>query len=233
MQPEILDELPASDPRAIGSRSDLRRINRWMMQGAIMTKLLRGFGEGPPKTILELGSGDGTFMLAVARKLAPIWPRVSVRLLDRQNLVTDETREAFAAIGWEAVPIVADVMDGFGDAQTDADLACTNLFFHHFEPDALRLILAKLAQSTRFVAACEPRRSALALAGSRMVFAIGCNDVTRHDAVASVKAGFSGRELSDLWPQSAETSDDWQISESAAGLFTHTFTAKRISRHAQ
>ena len=48
--------------------------------------------------------------------------------------------------------------------------------------------------------ACEPRRSAFALLGARMVFALGANDVTRHDAVASVRAGFRGRELSGLWP---------------------------------
>jgi hypothetical protein len=55
-----------------------------------------------------------------------------------------------------------------------------------------------------------------------MVFALGANDVTRHDAVASVRAGFRGREISGLWPQAAP---DWRLSEHAVFPFTHLFQA--------
>ena len=227
VQPEILDDLLPSDPRAIGSRRDLNRINRWMMQRAIMARLLSGYGDVAPNSILELGSGDGTFMLAVARKLVERWPHVKVRLVDRVSVVTDETLRAFSALGWEAISVAADVMDALDTSEARSDIACTNLFLHHFEADALRAMLAKLSRTVRFVAACEPRRSTLALAGSRMVFAIGCNDVSRHDAVVSVKAGFSGTELSTLWPSPAQASAQWQLEERAAGLFTHTFTARQ------
>ena len=36
VQPELLDELPPDDPRAMRSRRDLRRINAWMRNHAIM-----------------------------------------------------------------------------------------------------------------------------------------------------------------------------------------------------
>jgi hypothetical protein len=55
-----------------------------------------------------------------------------------------------------------------------------------------------------------------------MVFALGANDVTRHDAVASVRAGFRGREISRLWPHAAS---DWRLSEHAVFPFTHLFQA--------
>ena len=65
--------------------------------------------------------------------------------------------------------------------------------------------------------------SAFALAGCRFLWAIGCNDVSRHDAVASVRAGFSGRELCALWPGGR----GWQLSEGSAWPFSHTFVARR------
>ena len=66
-------------------------------------------------------------------------------------------------------------------------------------------------------------RGCLPLAGSHMLGLIGCNDVTRHDAVLSVRAGFTGRELSALWPKD----DGWMLEERRAGLFSHLFTAYR------
>jgi hypothetical protein len=72
--------------------------------------------------------------------------------------------------------------------------------------------------------ACEPRRSPSALIASYLVVAIGCNDVSRHDAVVSVRAGFSNHELSKLWPANGH----WTLQERAALPFTHCFAACRI-----
>ncbi|TIW86177.1 MAG: hypothetical protein E5V59_29080, partial [Mesorhizobium sp.] len=74
--PEILDGLAVDDPRALASRRDLRRINALMFQARIMASLLRKFAPKPPRRILEIGAGDGTFMLAVARRVARHWPGV-------------------------------------------------------------------------------------------------------------------------------------------------------------
>jgi hypothetical protein len=60
---------------------------------------------------------------------------------------------------------------------------------------------------------------------SRLLGAVGCNDVTRHDAVVSVRAGFSGCELSSLWTDN----DNWQLTEQSAGAFSHLFIARKIS----
>ena len=79
-----------------------------------------------------------------------------------------------------------------------------------------------LAGRTRCFVACEPRRSRLALAGSSLLGVIGCNDVTRHDAVVSVRAGFRDGELAALWPR-----DGWEIRERGRGLFSHVLAARR------
>jgi len=225
VEPELLDQLPADDPRAQRSRRDLRRVNLWMRQAGIMAELLLKHGrDAKPRMLLELGAGDGTFMLRVARKVAHALPGVTVMLLDRQDLVSRETRDAFAALSWTAQPVTDDVFSFFaGPAVPRADIVAANLFLHHFEPPRLAKLLACVAQAAPLFVACEPRRDRLALAGSHMLWAIGCNDVSRHDAVVSVHAGFNGRELSAAWADSSA----WRLHEQRTGLFTHAFAARR------
>ncbi|MBA3448575.1 MAG: hypothetical protein H0T56_13410, partial [Pseudaminobacter sp.] len=100
-----------------------------------------------------------------------------------------------------------------------------NLFLHHFcDADLKRLFAALLPLAPVFVAA-EPRRSRLALVSARSLWAIGANDVTRHDAPASVRAGFAGSELSQLWP----AGHGCVLEERCIGPFTHVFAASSAS----
>lgn len=96
-----------------------------------------------------------------------------------------------------------------------------NLFLHHFDARLPELMTGAARLAPLFVAT-EPRRDAVTLAAGRLVGLIGANAVTRHDAPASVRAGFAGRELTALWPEHG-----WQTEERRAGLFTHLFVARR------
>ena len=78
-----------------------------------------------------------------------------------------------------------------------------------------------MAPRTRFLVATEPLRTRPSLLASRLVGLIGANDVTRHDAPASVRAGFRGRELRALW----EPRLGMVIAEQARMPFTHAFAA--------
>ncbi|MFU0505584.1 methyltransferase domain-containing protein [Pseudaminobacter sp. NGMCC 1.201702] len=218
VDPEILDRLPAGDPRAIGSRRDLARINALMLQPKIMAALLSKHVRQPPRRVLEIGAGDGTFMLSVARRLTRHWPNVELTLLDRMDLVTRECRDGFDKLGWQARPVVADVFEWVeheGDARFDA--ITSNLFLHHFSDAELSRLLSRLRPVAPIFIATEPLRATFPLAAARLLWAIAANDVTRHDAAASVRAGFAGSELSDLW--GAGTA----VEERRAGLFTHAF----------
>lgn len=226
VEPEWLDELEATDPRAMRSRRDLRRVNAWMMQAVLMARALRRHcGREPPRSLIDLGAGDGAFLLAVARKLGPGWRGVSAILVDRQDIVGERTRVALRALGWRIEVVAADVADFLARLRAPADVITANLLLHHFPTERLASLLALSAARTRTFVACEPRRSPLALGASRMLWAIGCNDVTRHDAIASVRAGFAGRELSALWPRDG----GWDVHEHAAGLFSHCFVARRAA----
>jgi hypothetical protein len=225
IEPEWLDQLPADDPRAIRSRRDLKRINGWMRESAIMAQLLGEYhSHGAPRRIVELGAGDGTFMLSVARRMAPLWRDVSVAFVDRATIVSRETENAFHALGWRTETITADIFDFLEHAPVEgADIVTANLFLHHFSSGELARMLRCASSVAPLFLACEPRRDMIALTGSRLLFAIGCNDVSRHDAVVSVHAGFRDKELSELWPKDGP----WRLHEFAALPFTHCFVASR------
>ena len=194
VQREWLDELPVDDPRAIRSRRDLIRVNTWMLQPGIMARaLLTHYAGNVPRTLLDLGSGDGTFVLRVARLLARRWSGVSVLMLDRQDIVSKTTRDEFEALGWRTETILGDLFEVIeGNRVPNVDVITTNLFLHHFPDEPLAQLLSRLAPLAPLFVACEPRRGALPLLASRMLWAIGCNDVTRHDSAISVQAGFAG-----------------------------------------
>jgi predicted nicotinamide N-methyase len=222
LEPEWLDHLPAEDPRAMRSRRDLTRVNSFMRNAGRMAAALVKHAPSAPRTIVDLGSGDGQFMLAVARRLAPRWSGVTVVLLDQQNIVSQATRAGFATLGWHAEPTSADVFDFMAPARS-ADIVTANLFLHHFVDEQLMRLFAQVARMAALMVACEPRRSKLVVEASRLLWLVGCNDVSVHDAVVSARAGFSGRELSALWPRDPQ----WQLQEHAAGLFSHRFIARR------
>jgi hypothetical protein len=217
LTPELLDLLAPDDPRALRSRRDLARINALMMQHRIMAKALAGLPR--PRLLADLGGGDGRFLLGVARRLKQ-WRGVKAVILDRQAIVSRETHDEFQTLGWSCEVMQGDIFETL--PQLSPDIVTANLFLHHLEDGALTRLLALVAaRAFRFVT-CEPRRSAFAVLGARLVFMLGANDVSRHDALASVRAGVAGQDLSSLWPQSPE----WKTDERGVFPFTHQFVAR-------
>ena len=224
VQTELLDVLPPADRRATRSRRDLRRVNALMGNHTILTRTLRSMVNGSsPRSLVELGAGDGQFLLRVARQLAPHWPDVSVTLLDQRDLVSPNALEEFASLGWSANMLVRDVRDWAVSDHRAADIVIANLFLHHFPERELTLLLRSVAERARVFVAIEPRRAVWPLLCSRLLWVIGCNSVTCYDAPVSVHAGFKGRELSALWPQS----NAWELLETRSGPFSHLFAACR------
>ena len=92
-----------------------------------------------PLRILEIGAGDGSLLLGVARATAPHWPPVQLTLLDRQDIVSPTTLAGYAELGWSAQVQVVDVLawaarpdeEVPGTALPRWDLITTTLFLHH------------------------------------------------------------------------------------------------------
>lgn len=230
VEPELLDALPPGDPQAAGSRADLRRLNVLMGHAGVLTREFRRLHETNPNPfhprplrLVELGAGDGTLLLRLARRWSTFGVTAKVTLLDRQNLVSGETHRALAALHWSVESVTNDVFAWLEQPIRTVDVMLANLFLHHFQDERLAALLRLAAARTNVFLACEPRRSPLALAASRSLRLIGCNAVTRNDAAISVRAGFAGLEISALWPAATE----WALREQSAGLFSHCFVAKK------
>lgn len=227
VEPELLDALPPDDPRAIRSRLDLCRVNAWMGNPGIMARALhQAFPRHPPRRIVEIGAGDGEFMLHVAHRCRRHWRDVDATLVDRQQPLKAQVRARLSEMGWRVESANTDVFDWLQQAAPQsADAIVANLFLHHFTGDELRGLFNAITRITPVMIAVEPRRSGLSLVFSRLLWMIGCNAVTRHDAVISVRAGFAERELSTQWPDGV----GWSLAELPAGLFSHLFVARRRS----
>jgi len=217
LEPEWLDTLPEGDARALRSRRDLVRVNALMGNAAIVASLLDALPGSRPVRIAEIGAGDGAFASRVTARLRG---KGEIVLVDRASRPSPAVLQAMMRGGWKATAAQADVFEWLaGCGNLDAVFA--NLFLHHFDAPALRRMLEGIARAAPLFVACEPRRSKIALTGSRLLGLVGCNDVTCHDAVVSVRAGFTGHEISALWPRASNA----RLEERPRGLFSHAFRA--------
>lgn len=215
-------------PLARRARIDLRRLNRLLGHARMITG---PFDEHVNLEIVrvrslricELGAGDGSLLL----ELAGLWSELGItgdaELIDLHYLLAEETRRAFAMLGWTATPVVVNARTWLAQSEEACDVILANLFLHHFRSNELGEMFRQIAARTDFFIACEPRRTAWATAASRCLGLLGCNAVTRHDAPLSIRAGFDGKELSALWPDPK----NWILSEGPSGPFTHRFFARR------
>jgi hypothetical protein len=223
VEPELLDSLPPNDPRAIRSRRDLRRVNAWMGNSVHLARAVEALP--PPRRIIELGAGDGTLMLKIARRFAHHWqPGVELILLDMAPVVAPTTLAAYQELGWKATPLRMNLRDWILQApRENVDLIVANLFLHHFSEEELRVFFAAFAKTTGAFLSCDPRRWGPALFATELLWFIACNDVTRHDARTSVRAGFRDRELTALWPRQS----GFALHEYPAGYAAHLFLAEK------
>lgn len=236
LEPEWLDELPATDSGAARSRADLRRLNALLGHPRLVARAIedqlelqgrhrqsQNRPEGRPPDgwlprLADLGAGDGRLLLSVARRLRR--PGFAT-LVDLHPAVDGATLQDFRSLGWNVSVVAADATEFLERTPLAFDAVVANLFLHHLARSALERLLAAAASRTTGFVACEPRRSQAALHGSRLLWALNCHPITRHDAVASVRAGFVGRELSGAWPRR----EGWRLEEREAGLFSHIFVA--------
>jgi len=223
--PELLDELPPQDKSALRSRRDLRRLNAWMRHAPIMAQALKKNWPGSERApVVELGAGDGHFLLSVAGRLNGFSHGANCVLVDRLETVDPQVFGRFQNLGWNAQFQKTDVVDWLRQGSAEShSVILSNLFFHQFKDDKLAEMLGLAANKTRMVIALEPRRSWQSRICGRLLWAIGCNSVTRHDAQVSIDAGFADKELSRLWPDK----ENWQLTEKPVGLFSHLFIARR------
>ncbi len=137
------------------------------------------------ETILELGAGDGRFgrwLHTRARRHGMPWRGHGLDFAPRPSRWPPEW-------GWTQADLLA------RDSFAPCDIVIVNLTLHHFTPAQLRELGARIGADARLILASEPARGRLHAWQARALALAGVGRVTRHDAPASVRAGFRGYEL--------------------------------------
>lgn len=199
--PEILDELPAEDVRALRSRRDLRVINGLMGNERWIESRVGG-QEGE---IVELGAGSGE----LCRRL---WEQghavVGMDLQARPPGLEDGIR-------WKRGNFFEHL------AGEEAEVVVGSLILHHFEGEELRRLGEELGGRRELIFA-EPFRSRISLLEGYALFPV-VNAVTRHDMIVSIRAGFRRGELAGL----LGLGEDWVVEERVTVRGALWFHAKR------
>jgi len=192
--PEILDSLNPADPRAIRSRSDLKRIDLFLGNSRWILRQLKNQSTAPQR-IVELGAGEG----ALCRKIQTALPSSLVTGLD----LVARPAKLPQKIQW----VSGDFFQTL--PKIKADTCVGSLILHHFS-EANLLDLGERLTSFRHLLFCEPLRSRLPLFFSYLVCPF-MGEVTRHDMPVSIRAGFLPGELQALL---GLDSTRWRVEES-------------------
>ena len=180
LTPEILDSLAPDDPRAVRSRRDLQCINA-LMRGHhwILRELTALDRQDSLQKIVEIGAGTGE----LTNQLASAFPQAQVCGVDLISAPPSLHPQAQWHQG-----------DLFGYKGYDKGVVVVaNLFIHHLSHEALEQ-LAELLGDVRAIIFAEPHRSAVAKAMGYVMYPF-VNEVTKHDMIVSIEAGFVRGEL--------------------------------------
>lgn len=190
VEPEILDGMDPSDPEAVASRRDLRRINFLMGNERWILRQVRSQSGAAAGGIVELGAGEGW----LANRLSSFGETTGFDLAPRPERLRGE-------VAWRQGDVLA--AEGL-----EGGLLVANLFLHHFEAEELAAI-GRLARGFQRLVFTEPLRteSALRLGNAMRPFV---SRVTRHDMPVSIRAGFVPGELARLLGLAPVR---WRISE--------------------
>jgi SAM-dependent methyltransferase len=191
--PEKLDEPDLPFEEAERSLRDLGRVNRLLL-GALPLKrtLLPRLGRwSEPRRVLDLGTGTGEIAADLARSAARQGAPLKVVGLDlklRHLIIGRRGRRS----GADQLRVVGDATAlPFRDGVFEWSFS--TLFFHHFEAEPNRRVLAEMRRVSRTGAAVVDLRPSWLATRLLLVFLklIGASEITRHDGRVSFERSWS------------------------------------------
>jgi 2-polyprenyl-3-methyl-5-hydroxy-6-metoxy-1,4-benzoquinol methylase len=199
---EVLDD-PRADPTLVRAElNDLERLNRLFGGTRAVVRALEpifaGVGErktdyGERWTLLDVGTGAGDIPCA-AQQLARRYG-IDLTLLGVERIPT-------AARVARSAGLATVLADGgaLPFAPRSVDIVIASQVLHHVPTEvAVRWIAALDCVARRAVVVADLRRSGPAMAGLWLAsFALRLHPATRHDAVLSLRRGYTRKELDHL-----------------------------------
>lgn len=183
---EHLDETDELTESVLRSLRDLRAINRWAGGRRAFRDLLRRLGAGPGSDVLDLGTGTSDLLAALPHARRRIGIDFKLQHLAYGRRLSRDGVDRVAADAFR-IPL----------RDESVDVVASSHFFHHFGEEENRALLQESLRVARLgVAVSDTRRHWIPLA---FVQAVGAtriwSEITRHDAPASVRQGYTLDEV--------------------------------------
>lgn len=192
---ELLDEHDAPQEDMERSLRDLRRINRYLGGIRVYRALVRRFR---PNAILDIGTGTSDLLDSVD----DVRTRIGLDFKIDHLLYLRE--------GSRVLRVVGDA-NRLPFRNGAVDLVTSSHFFHHFSPDENAGILSEsLRVARKGVAVTDTRRHYAPLLLVTLLGALRLvGRITRFDAPASVRQGYTLREAREIAPRAGAPS--WKV----------------------
>jgi 2-polyprenyl-3-methyl-5-hydroxy-6-metoxy-1,4-benzoquinol methylase len=198
LEPEVMDDPALETPKLHAALSGLQRINSISNSARIVWRPIASLARSQDSSrlrILDIATGAGDVPVALWRRAKRSGLELEVHGIDFSPRSVDFARqvaaEAKAKVTFECRNVLAD------DLPAGFDVIMCSLFLHHLTTaDAVQLLARMAAAARQMVLVSDLRRCyyglTLAYAASRLLSRC---DVVHEDAVQSVRAAFTPREL--------------------------------------
>ena len=200
-EPELMDDPQLEPERHISALDGLARINVLSASMRIVWQPIRNLAHrnpGRPLRVLDLATGSGDIPIGLWRCAARHNLQLDIHAVDVSERALEHARQR--ALAYQA-PVEFRVLDAIReDLPTDFDVITCSLFLHHLDSDEAHRLLRRMSEAARkMVVVNDLHRCTtglvLAYLASRLLTA---SDVVRVDAVRSVRAAFTKREVREL-----------------------------------
>ena len=221
---EFADDPDADRELLEGSFAQMSAVNRWLGGDRGLRWALGPLVEELDRlTILDVGSGDGTSLARLVDWGRKAGCNLRGAAMDLHRVAIGAAQRTFGAR--EEVHVLrADALRlPFPDGSFDVAMAVLTL--HHFADEEIVQAMAELGRvARRRVVVSDLERSPGAYLGARLLAATVWrrNRYTRNDGPASVRRGFTARELRDLGARAGLVDMDLRNHL----LFRHTLVAR-------
>lgn len=193
---EWLDDPGSMSTDLPGNLRDIRRLNHWLGETAIVLRYLRRLLPVPSATLLDVATGSGDIPLQALGWASRTNRQLAVTGLDNSQEVLTEAR---AHCGGALSLLVGDARHLPFEAES-FDVVTSSLALHHFDPADATQVLAEMWRVTRgAILVVDLVRSYPAYWSTRLATRlVARNHVTWHDGPLSVLRSYTPSESLDL-----------------------------------
>lgn len=195
---EIIDDLELGGEAVFQNLKEIEKINTYLggytaLKNGVRDVLKNRVEKEKEVKVTDIGCGGGDTLRALSK-----WNNQGYRL-NLEGMDANPHMITFSKENSKNSPeIEYKVEDCFSDQffQNDYDIITGNLFFHHFDNEAIIDFVKRIIPQTKYaIVITDLHRSAIAYALFQIIaFVFGFSHITKHDGSISIKRGFKSKD---------------------------------------